>query len=77
MTATAQNESTSASTRRHTTNAIELSRALRIGRQNRARRMGRSTVRIDLKMVNEPQMRGPRQQQRRETFCSAQAALAQ
>jgi hypothetical protein len=78
MTATAQNESTSASTRRHTTNAIELSRALRIGRQNRARRMrSRSTVRIDLKMVNEPQMRGPRQQQRRETFCSAQAALAQ
>ena len=77
MTATAQNESTSASTRRHTTNAIELSRALRIGRQNRARRMGRSTVRIDLKMVNKPQMRGPRQQQRRETFCSAQAALAQ
>jgi hypothetical protein len=77
MTATAQNESTTASTKRHNTNAIELSRALRIDRQYRGRPTGRSTVRIDLKMVNEPQMRGPRQQQRRETFCSAQAALAQ
>lgn len=40
MTATAQNESTTASTRRHNTNAIELSRALRIDRQYRGRPMG-------------------------------------
>jgi hypothetical protein len=57
MTATAQNDSTSASTKRHNTNAIKLSRAIRIVGHNNGRRPGGLSSQIDSKLMNEPQMR--------------------